>query len=529
MMLLVAFSAVIVPFIFLVLLRMSALKGMIISALVVTLLGIFIWGMQGNVILASLLQGTHKTLTILYILFGALVLLNTLRQTGAVTRINEGFKKISGDMRVQVIIVAFLFGSLIEGASGFGTPAMVTAPLLVALGFRPMIAVVTALIADSVAVSFGAVGTPVLVGLSTLNDADSSLFQATAERITTLDLLSGIFIPIILIATLVIFFGKKNKLKSILEMIPWLALIGFIYVAASFAYAFLFGPEFVAILGSLTGLIVAVITASKGWLLPKQEWKEGLDESYTESAREHDMPLLTAWAPYLMVVVLLLLTRTVPIITELTTQALDFSWGNILGFESISSDWQFLYSPGTILILSALFAILVQRKPFKDISRASIDSLNTIKTTGITLVATLAMVHVFINSGINTHDLISMPEYIAENMSKYLGPIWIFVAPFLGALGSFITGSATVSTLTFSPIQFNIANSIGAEPYTILAAQVIGAAAGNMICVHNVVAVCAVVNMPGKEGSVIRKTLGPALLYCILVGLSAYIFTLIFF
>ena len=214
-MLFVAFSAVIVPFIFLVLLRMSALKGMIISAFIVTFLGVFVWGMQGHVISASLLQGTHKTLTILYILFGALVLLNTLRQTGAVTRINEGFKKLSGDMRVQVIIVAFLFGSLIEGASGFGTPAVVTAPLMVALGFRPMIAVVTALIADSVAVSFGAVGTPVLVGLSTLNDADSSLFQATAERITTLDLLSGIFIPIILIATLIIFFGKTNKLKSI--------------------------------------------------------------------------------------------------------------------------------------------------------------------------------------------------------------------------------------------------------------------------------------------------------------------------
>ena len=271
MLLLIALSAVIVPFIFLVLLRMSALKGMIISAIVVTLLGIFVWGMKGNVVIASLLQGTHKTFTILYILFGALVLLNTLRQTGAVNRINSGFQKISGDMRVQVIIVAFLFGSLIEGASGFGTPAMVTAPLMVALGFRPMIAVVSALIADSVAVSFGAVGTPVLVGLSTLKDADSAFFQSTAERITTLDLLSGVFIPIIVIITLVVFFGKKNKLKSILEMLPWLALIGIFYAGSAFAYAFLFGAEFVAILGSLTGLIVAVITASKGWLLPKTD------------------------------------------------------------------------------------------------------------------------------------------------------------------------------------------------------------------------------------------------------------------
>ncbi|MDN6838736.1 MAG: L-lactate permease, partial [Staphylococcus equorum] len=519
MLLLIALSAVIVPFIFLVLLRMSALKGMIISAIVVTLLGIFVWGMKGNVVIASLLQGTHKTFTILYILFGALVLLNTLRQTGAVNRINAGFQKISGDMRVQVIIVAFLFGSLIEGASGFGTPAMVTAPLMVALGFRPMIAVVSALIADSVAVSFGAVGTPVLVGLSTLTDADSAFFQSTAERITTLDLLSGVFIPIIVIITLVVFFGKKNKLKSIIEMLPWLALIGIVYAGSAFAYAFLFGAEFVAILGSLTGLIVAVITASKGWLLPKTEWKDGLDDSYEADESEHTMSLLTAWAPYLMVVVLLLLTRTVPFIKEFTTSVLDLTWTNIMNFESISSDWEVLYSPGTILIISAIFAILIQKKPFKDLTKASVESLSTIKITGITLIATLTMVHVFINSGINANDLISMPEYIANAMSEYLGPIWLFVAPFLGALGSFITGSATVSTLTFSPIQMNIANAIGAEPFTVLAAQIIGAAAGNMICVHNVVAVCAVVDMPGKEGSVIRKTLGPALLYCALVGI----------
>ncbi|ANQ65277.1 L-lactate permease [Staphylococcus equorum] len=529
MLLLIALSAVIVPFIFLVLLRMSALKGMIISAIVVTLLGIFVWGMKGNVVIASLLQGTHKTFTILYILFGALVLLNTLRQTGAVNRINSGFQKISGDMRVQVIIVAFLFGSLIEGASGFGTPAMVTAPLMVALGFRPMIAVASALIADSVAVSFGAVGTPVLVGLSTLKDADSAFFQSTAERITTLDLLSGIFIPVIVIITLVVFFGKKNKLKSILEMLPWLALIGIVYAGSAFAYAFLFGAEFVAILGSLTGLIVAVLTASKGWLLPKTEWKDGLDDSYESDESEHSMSLLTAWAPYLMVVVLLLLTRTVPFIKDFTTNVLDLTWTNIMNFEEISSNWEVLYSPGTILILSAIFAILIQKKTFKDLTKASMESLSTIKITGITLIATLAMVHVFINSGINANNLNSMPEYIANAMSQYLGPIWLFVAPFLGALGSFITGSATVSTLTFSPIQMNIANAIGAEPFTVLAAQIIGAAAGNMICVHNVVAVCAVVDMPGKEGSVIRKTLGPALLYCALAGISAYIFTLFFF
>lgn len=97
--------------------------------------------------------------------FGALVLLNTLRHTGAVDRINQGFQSISGDMRVQTIMVAFLFGSLIEGAAGFGTPAMVTGPLMVALGFSPLAAATLALIADSVSVPFGAVGTPIICRL----------------------------------------------------------------------------------------------------------------------------------------------------------------------------------------------------------------------------------------------------------------------------------------------------------------------------------------------------------------------------
>ena len=133
MLMVVALSAVIVPFLLLVLLRMPAIKGMSISAVIVVILGMTVWGMERQVIAASILQGIHKTLTILLILFGALVLLNTLRNTGAVNRINQGFQSISQDMRVQLILVGFLFGSLIEGAAGFGAPAMVTAPLMLAL------------------------------------------------------------------------------------------------------------------------------------------------------------------------------------------------------------------------------------------------------------------------------------------------------------------------------------------------------------------------------------------------------------
>ncbi len=522
MLLIVALSAIIAPFLFLVLLRMPAARGMALSSAIVIFLAFAVWGMDGNVILSSILQGAHKTLTILWILFGALVLLNTLRNTGAVDRINQGFQSISGDMRVQVIVVAFLFGALIEGAAGFGTPAMVTGPLMVALGFQPLAAATLALIADSTSVMFGAVGTPVAVGLSNIPGADTSFFQDIAVAVTSLDLMAGTFVPVMLMVVLTVFFGKG--IKDALPVIPWALLIGLVYTGSAFVAAYFFGHEFVSILAALVTLVVATLTAKKKFLLPKEEWNGAMRQDFNVSSEKSSMGIITAWSPYIIVVVLLLLTRIWPALKEFTLTAIDLSWRNILGVEGVTSAWEFLYSPGTILTIAAILAFLFQRSSYRTFTSASKEALATMKVTAISLIATLAMVQVFVNSGLNLKDLASMPQYIAETFAGSLGSVWVFVAPFLGELGSFITGSATVSTLTFSPIQYNVANSVGLDSNIILAVQIIGSAAGNMICVHNVVAASAVVELPGREGEIIRKTLGPALLYGLLVGIAGFIF-----
>lgn len=148
------------------------------------------------------------------------------------------------------------------------------------------------------------------------------------------------------------------------------------------------------------------------------------------------------------------------------------------------------------------------------------------RSTALALSVTLIMVQIFTNSGLNNIDLPSMPMYIAKIISKYLSPIWIIIAPFLGQLGSFVTGSTTVSTLTFGQIQADIATKAGVGQELVLAAQLIGAAAGNMICVHNIVSVSSVVGLSGQEGNILRKTVAPALIYGLLVGIVGYIFTL---
>ncbi|WP_347861953.1 L-lactate permease [Salimicrobium sp. PL1-032A] len=519
MLLLTASAAIIFPFLFLVLFRMPAKKGMTFSAILVVVLSYFVWGMEERVISASILEGAHKTLTILFILFGAIVLLNTLRRTGAVDRINQGFRNISPDMRVQAVIVAFLFGSLLEGAAGFGTPAAVTGPLLVALGFTPLAAATLALVADSTAVPFGAVGTPIQVGLGNLPEAGTELYNQIAVRVAQIDMFVGSLIPLVLIMLLVLFFGKEKRMKDIVEMVPWALMTGFTYTGSALLYANLFGFEFVAILAGLTGLFVASVTAKKGWLLPKASWTGAKTDQ--EEAPPSDMPLIAAWAPYAIIVVLLLLTRIVPSVKQAALTWIDGTWNNILGVEGITSQWQVLYSPGAVLILATVLSVFIQRKPLRHFLDASKESLISMKDAGLALLATLALVQVFANSGLNTADLISMPQYIATILSDNLGFMWLFVAPFLGEIGSFITGSATVSTLTFSPIQYNIAENTGLNTETVLALQMLGSSAGNMICVHNVVAAGTVVGLSGKEGDIIRKTVVPALWYGAAVGIIA--------
>ena len=144
----------------------AACDGMPAVLLVTVLIALLAWDMSVNRVVASGLQGLILTGSILWIIFGAILLLNTLKNSGAIKAIRGGFSNISPDRRVQVVIVAWLFGSFIEGASGFGTPAAVAAPLLVALGFPALGAVVMGMMIQSTPVSFGAVGTPIVVGVA---------------------------------------------------------------------------------------------------------------------------------------------------------------------------------------------------------------------------------------------------------------------------------------------------------------------------------------------------------------------------
>lgn len=521
-----ALTPVLAVFGLLVMLRMPATTAMPLSLAATALAALFVWQVPGIQVLASVLEGWVIALTIVWIVFGAILLLNTLQFGGAIAVIRAGFTQITPDRRIQVIIIGWLFVSFLEGASGFGTPAAIVAPLLVALGFPALAAVVLALIADSSAVSFGAVGTPVVVGIGRgVEGLTADALQAISVQAVAIDIAVASFIPLIMVLILTRFFGPNRSFKDGLAVWPFALFGGLAFTIPAWVVARFLGPEFPSIFGALVGLVLTTLAARKGFLMPKHVWffanDHEMEDAETEEA--HAMPLWLAWVPYLLVVALLVLTRLdfIPLKAWLVSTAV--SWKAILGTD-VSVTAHTLYLPGTVFVLVSLLTAVLHKKNTQKVKDAWAKSIKSLGPTVIALAASVPMVRIFLNSGVNEAGLGSMPIELATLAAETFAGAWPLFAPLVGALGSFIAGSATFSNMMFAGLQQTTAIELGLNEQVMLALQMIGANAGNMICVVNVVAAASVVNLVGKEGQIIRFTLVPMLFYSFGAGLLALLF-----
>lgn len=527
--------------IFLVGLRWPASKAMPLSLLVAVVLALFVWGVPGNVVAAASLNGLITAGTLLFIIFGAILLLNTLQESGAMRTIRQGFTDISPDRRVQVIIIAWLFGSFIEGSAGFGTPAAVAVPLLVGLGFPAMAAVVAGMIIQSTPVSFGAAGTPMLVGVQTGLSADASitsnflaLTTEIAGQVAILHAISGLFIPLFVVAVMTRFFGKN---KSFAEGIKIWKFALFASVAMTIPYvivANVLGPEFPSMVGGLVGLLIVITASKRGFLMPKGDdiWdfdeKSKWNPEWTGSIEIKDighksgsMSMVKAWTPYVLIGLFLVLSRQAFLPFQGILQSLTLEYPGIFGSD-ITASFQPLYSPGFTFILVSVITFFLHGMDSQSYARAWKQSGKTMLAASVALIFTVPMVQVFLNSGGGTAGYAEMPVVLANSVASLTGDLWPIFATFVGGLGAFIAGSNTVSNMMFSLFQYNVGTQIGVNPNWVVALQAVGGAAGNMICVHNVVAACAVVGLVGKEGLIIRKTLLPFFYYALLAGSIGY-------
>ena len=282
---LLASIPIVAIFVLMVIMRWPATKAMPVSWILAVILAYWVWETPPNWIAAATINGAILATQILVIVFGALILLFTLRESGAMEAINRGFSDISADRRIQVIIIAWFFGGFIEGSAGFGTPAALMAPLLLSLGFPALAAVLVSLIANSTPVSFGAVGTPTLIGVgSTLNtpavlQALSGVGMSFTEFIhqigfwtAVLHSIMGIFVPLLMVAMMTKFFGEKKSFKEGLEIWPFAIFAGLAYVVPYILVAWLLGPEFPSIFGGLLGLLIVVPATKAKFFVPDKNW-----------------------------------------------------------------------------------------------------------------------------------------------------------------------------------------------------------------------------------------------------------------
>lgn len=508
-----------------------AYKVMPLGFLAVFFIGSLVWRMDIFLLLAASIKGVLIACEILTIVFGAILLQYMLQEGGALEVIRGGFGGLTEDKRILGILIGFIFGGFIEGIAGFGTPAAIAAPLLVALGFSPMAAVMIALVYNSTPVSFGAIGVPITVGFGETLHAPS-IIRALPEGLSfdRLIYLAGIyaalphviigaFVPLLGICLYTRFFGQKRSFREGLQIWPFAMVAGFSFVIPYLLAVIFLGPQFPSIIGSLVSLGVSILILKRFHPQNRISQKQRISKnSKTGNDKGRSLSLGRAWLPYVLISIILILTRMRFLPSAGALQSLRFSWEGISGTK-VNYALAPLALPGIVpLTLIAALTPFLHGMRSDARKRAWRGAFRKMVSPGLTLLCAVALVQIMIYSSHNPAGLEGMPLVVAKTLGEFAGRAWPLFSPFVGVLGGFIAGSNTVSNIMFAAFQYNIAVQTEIHPAVVLGLQAVGGAIGNMVCVHNVVAVSAIVGLIGKEGKIIRRNALPMVIYASLAG-----------
>lgn len=443
----------------------------------------------------ALLEGALIAGTILWIIVPALCLYQLQIRTGAMEVLRRSIARMSEDPRVIAILVAWFFALFIEGAAGFGAPVALAAPFLVSAGFQPVRAVAMVLIGHSVGVSFGAVGTPVIPQL-----------EATGLRGPELAAPAGLYHTLLgwIMLLLVVRLASRQQEGAAPAqggIWGWTALAAVSFLIPFFLIARFVGPELPSLGGALIGGMLFV-----GLLRLGSRTRPAGPVEDQEADAPAKMGIIRAASPYLMLVALILVTRLVPPVQSLL-------YGPVLEWRlwgRFSVDFRPLYQPGTLLMACLVLGAALQRAGLADVRGAVSTVLRGLVPVVLALLAMLGLSRTMVHA--------EMIESLAVSAAELSGRAWPLLAPFVGVLGTFVTGSATASNVLFTDLQLTTATRLDLPAVQLLGVQNFGAAVGNIICPHNIVAAGATVGLSGREGEVLRKTLLACLLYAALGG-----------
>ncbi|MFJ3263937.1 lactate permease LctP family transporter [Pseudomonas sp. NPDC086581] len=532
----------VIPIVFFFLaLAVFRLKGHVAGSITLTLsiiIAIVAFGMPADMAIAAAGYGfAYGLWPIAWIIVAAVFLYKLTVKSGQFEVIRSSVLSITGDQRLQVLLIGFSFGAFLEGAAGFGAPVAITAALLVGLGFNPLYAAGLCLIANTAPVAFGALGIPIIVaGQVTGIDA----FKIGAMTGRQLPFLS-ILVPFWLVFMM-------DGLKGVKETWPAALVAGGSFAITQYFTSNFIGPELPDITSALVSLISLTLflkvwqPASEREVVATAGGAAVMGGNGPRSAEPTPYSfgeILKAWSPFLVLTVLVtiwtlkpfkalfapggalynlvfnfaiphldqLVVKTAPIVANPTPIAAVFK------LDPVSAT-------GTAIFLSAVVSMIVLRISARTGLTTFKETLVELKWPILSIGMVLAFAFVTNYSGMST----TLALVLAGT-----GAAFPFFSPFLGWLGVFLTGSDTSSNALFSSLQSTTAHQIGVNDTLLVAANTSGGVTGKMISPQSIAVACAATGMVGKESDLFRFTLKHSLMFAALVGLitlaQAYIFT----
>ncbi|MEX2027973.1 MAG: L-lactate permease [Candidatus Curtissbacteria bacterium] len=451
-----------------------------LSLIIASFLAAFYMHSPTEDIFASLLKGLLVSFDIVLIIFGALTFLYITKFTGVIASLENHLHRVSSDIRIQTILIAWFFGAFIEASAGFGIPALITSYFLLRIGIPAVSAIVLALVANSIPVAFGAVGTPIKIGFYSYN------MPEIGQNTAVLGAFISVFIPLMLVFILKNTLNKPFK-EFFMSATPF-ALWAGICFAVPFYFGLRLGLEFPSLVGSIVGISVFLLTLKLPVFKISSHFKIKEPEETTRI-----LPFALAITPYLFLVSFLVAAKFLPL-------------SYLVRFGPDMTHTFHLFNPGAVFLAAAAAILLAGRVSIKNLERSGREASKKIPYIVTVIFLVVSLMQIMVNSG------------LALSAFKNLEtPALPYLAPIIGAFGAFIAGSATVSNLLFGPVQSFAAVEVGLSVSYILALQLLGATAGNMLAISNIVTAQSAVDLKGREKQIIQKIFPWTILYILLI------------
>jgi lactate permease len=536
---LVAIIPIVVLFVLLAGIRVAAQWASLATLVTALVIAVAVYGMPIGLALDSTLLGICFGLfPIVWIVINAIFIYNVIVDTGHFDTIRDSLAGVSNDRRVQVVLIAFVFGALLEATAGFGTPVAITGALMAGLGFEPFYAAALALLANTAPVAFGGFGIPILTAGAVSGLDPMDLSQMVGRQTPFLALI----IPGMLVTVMAGF-------RRMLEVLPVVAMSGIAFALTQFLVSNLLGPELADLLAALV-TVAAVIALMAVWS-PSSEWHFE-HEPPSDDRESFDTPplgrTLYSWSPFIIIVALFLIVQIPPIKDAVgaTQTAINFPsaeisdttglptvpWPGLNGHieqtapvvpkptpydATFSTNW--LSAAGTIILIGDIIALAVLRVGPGRALRIYGESLNQLKWAILTIATILGLAYLLNYSGIT---------FTLGLILAATGILFPFFAPIIGWLGVALTGSDTSSNALFANLQKVTAQQIGLSPNLTVGANSSGGVLGKMISPQNLAVGTSATGLQGKEGDllrlVLRWSIGLTIVMSILVVLQAYVF-----